>query len=173
MLTSASAPVVVDGKELFQVAEVSAYPARERAKEIAGRIKKLAADMSVDPKSLQEVKEGDITYIKAGKVNILGLVESDAVREGLTLEVLTTVTRERIAIAITEYRDDRAPRTLLINSGYALIATVVTALLLWGILRLFVWLDALLQRRIMARIERLESKTHYIIDAEQVGDLLG
>jgi small-conductance mechanosensitive channel len=173
MLTSASAPVIVDGKELFQVAGVSAYPAKERAKEIAGRIKKLAADMSVDPKSLEVVKEGDITYIKAGKVNILGLVESDAVRTGVTIEVLTTVTRERIAIAITEYRDDRAPRTLLINSGYALAATVVTALLLWGILRLFVWLDALLQRRIMARIERLESKTHYIIDAEQVGDLLG
>ena len=173
ILTSPAAPVIVDGKELFRVGGVSAYPAKERAEVIAGRIKKLAADMSVDPKSLQVVEEGNVTYIRAGKVNVLGLVEKDAVREGITLEVLTTVTRERIAVAVTEYRDDRSPRTLLTNSGYALAATVVTALLLWGILRAFVWLDALIQRRIMARIERLESKSHYIIDAEQIKDVMG
>jgi small-conductance mechanosensitive channel len=172
ILESASAPVIVDGKELFRLGGVSSFPAKERAKVVAGRIKGLAEDTTVDPKSLQVVKEGDITYIKAGKISALGLVASDAVREGIPMDVLTTLTRERIAGAIRNYRNDRAPRTLLINSGYALLATVLAALLLWGILRLFTWLNALAQKRIKARIERLESKSHYIIDADQIWDVM-
>ena len=172
-LESASAPVIVDGKELFRLGGVSSYPAKERAKVVAERIKVMAEDTTVDPKNLQVVKEGDITYIKAGKRIALGLAASDAIREGITMEVLTTLTRERTAQAITNYRNDRAPRTLLINSGYALLVTALTAFMLWGILRLFIWLNALAQKRIMASVERLESKSHFIIDAEQIGDMLG
>lgn len=141
LLESASAPVIVDGKELFRLGGVSSYPAKERARMVSGRIKGMAEDTTVDPKNLQVVKEGDLTYIKAGKLTALGLAASDAIREGITMEVLTTLTRERIAGAITNYRNDRAPRTLLINSGYALLVTALTALLLWGILRLFFWLN--------------------------------
>ena len=172
-LESASAPVIVDGKELFRLGGVSSYPAKERAKVVAERIKVMAEDTTVDPKNLQVVKEGDLTYIKAGKRIALGLAASDAIREGITMEVLTTLTRERTAQAITNYRNDRAPRTLLINSGYALLVTALTAFMLWGILRLFIWLNALAQKRIMASVERLESKSHFIIDAEQIGDMLG
>jgi len=168
-----TAPVIVDGKELFRLGGVTSYPAKERARAVAGRINALAADKSIDPKNLQVVKDGEITYVKAGSNMVLGLVESDATREGIPLELLADLARKQIARSITEYRNDRAPRILLINSGYALLVTVLTALLLWGILRAFVWLDALIQRRIMARIERLESKSHYIIDADQVGDILG
>ncbi|MBW2485576.1 MAG: mechanosensitive ion channel, partial [Deltaproteobacteria bacterium] len=171
-LTSATAPVVVDGKELFRVSGITSYPAKERARDIAKRIKSLADDRTFDPKKLEIIKEGEVTYIKAGSRNALGLVENDAVREGISLELLAKVTQERIILAIMEYRNDRAPRVLLINSGYALIATVLAVLLLWGILRAFAWLDALAQRRIMARVEHLQSKSHYIIDAEQVGDIL-
>jgi len=171
-LTSATAPVVVDGKELFRVSGITSYPAKERARDIAKRIKSLADDRTFDPKKLEIIKEGEVTYIKAGSRNALGLVENDAVREGISLELLAKVTQERIILAIMEYRNDRAPRVLLINSGYALIATVLAVLLLWGILRAFAWLDARAQRRIMARVEHLQSKSHYIIDAEQVGDIL-
>jgi len=171
-LTSATVPVIVDGKELFRVSGVSSYPAKERAREIATRIKNLADDRTFDPNKLQIIKEGEVTYIKAGSRNALGLVENDAVREGITLELLAELIQAKIIYAITEYRNDRAPRVLLINSGYALLATVITALLLWGILRAFVWLNGLAERKIMARVERLQSKSHYIVDADQVGDML-
>ena len=170
---SEAAPVIVDGKELFRVGGISAYPAKVRADVVAGRIKAMAADPSIDPESLRFVKEGDVTYIKAGESLSIGIVEADAIRSGVSLELLAEVTKKKIANAIIEYRNDRAPRTLLINSGYALLVTVLTGLLIWGILRIFVWLDALAQRRIKARIERLESKSHYIIDADQIWEMLG
>ena len=171
-VVSKAAQVIVDGKELFQVGGVSAYPAKVRAETVAGRIKAVAADPSIDPQSLKVVKEGDVTYIKGGEVSIMGIVEADAIRAGISLELLADISKQKIAQSITEYRNDRAPRTLLINSGYALLVTVLAALLLWGILRLFTWLNALAQKRIKARIEGLESKSHYIIDADQIWDIM-
>ena len=170
---AATAPVIIDGRELIRVGGVTSYPAKERAAIIARRIKAIAADTSIGPKDLQVVKEGDIIYIKAGKLTALGLAESDATREGVTLEVLVVVVQGRIAQAITDYRNDRQPRTLLINSGYALVVTILTALLLWAILRIFSWIYSLAQRRIKARIERLETKSHYIFDADQIWDIMG
>jgi len=171
-VVSKAAHVIVDGKELFQVGGVSAYPAKVRAEAVAGRIKAVAADPSIDPQSLKVVKEGDVTYIKGDEVSIMGIVEADAIRAGISLELLADISKQKIAQSIIEYRNDRAPRTLLINSGYALIVTVLAALLLWGILRLFTWLYALAQKRIKARIEGLESKSHYIIDADQIWDVM-
>ena len=170
---AATAPVIIDGRELIRVGGVTSYPAKERAAIIARRIKAIAADTSIGPKDLQVVKEGDIIYIKAGKLTALGLAESDATREGVTLEVLVVVVQGRIAQAIKDYRNDRQPRTLLINSGYALVVTILTALLLWAILRIFSWIYSLAQRRIKARIERLETKSHYIFDADQIWDIMG
>ena len=168
----ATVPVIIDGRELIRIGGVTSYPAKERAAIIARRIKAIAADTSIGPKDLQVVKEGDITYIKAGKLTAMGLAESDATREGVTLEVLVVVVQGRIAQAIIEYRNDRQPRTLLINSGYALVVTVLTALLLWAIVRIFAWIYSLAQRRIKARIERLETKSHYIFDADQIWDMM-
>jgi small-conductance mechanosensitive channel len=171
-INAVTAPVMVDGKELFRVGGTTSYPARERAETIAKRIKALAADPSFDPKNLQIVSEGDITYVKAGSSMVLGLVAMDAEREGVSLEILAELSRGRIARSIKEYRNDRAPRILWTNSGYALAVTVLTALLIWGILRLFAWLNVLAQRRIKARIEQLESKSHNIIDADQIWDMM-
>ena len=48
-----TAPVVVNGKVRFHVIGVSAYPAKRRAHEIAGRIEALAQDPKFDPKTLR------------------------------------------------------------------------------------------------------------------------
>ena len=173
MLVSQSAPVIVDGKELFRVGVVSSFPAKERALFVAGRIKALAANSSLDPKNMQITKEGSVTLIKAGNLEVVALVEADATREGIVLETLVGLIRDKIIIAVNRYRDDRAPRTLLINSGFALAATVITALLIWGFLRLFAWFNVLAQKKIKARIKRLESKSHNIIQADQIWDIMG
>ena len=68
-VVSETAPVIVDGRELFRVGGVSAYPAPERAKTIAERIRALAADKSIDPKNLEVVREGELIYVKSGSRN--------------------------------------------------------------------------------------------------------
>ena len=173
LLVSKSVPVIVDGKELFQIGGITSYPAKERAKDIANQIKDLAAKRSFDPKNLQVIKEGSLTLIKAGKHEVMALVEVDATREGVALDVLVDSAKTKITKAVYRYRNDRAPRTLLINSGFALAATVIAALLIWGLLRLFAWFNTLAQQKIKARIEQLESKSHNIIHADQIWDIMG
>jgi len=164
------APVIVNGKVLFELSGASSYPAKERARAVAGRIRQAAADSSVDAGSLNVVPEGDIFWINAGKKQILGLTATDAAKEGISLDILTTLVLERIKETIIEYRHDRTPRVLLVNSGYAIAATLLVALLIWGIVRLFAWFEGLIQRRTKTHIQRLESKSHYIIRAEMLLD---
>lgn len=168
----AAAPVELDGREIFSVVGISSYPAPQRARNISERIKLIAEDQSIDPEKLEIVREGEIIFIKAGTQNIMGLAPIDAQREGISIDLLATLVKAKIVQAVTNYRNDRAPRTLLINSGYALAAIGLAALLLWGILRFFTWLDGLAQRKIKARVERLESQSHYIIDADQIWAML-
>ena len=40
-------------------------------------------------------------------------------------------------------------------------------------MRLFAWFDTLAQRRIKARIEKLEAQAHYIFNADQIWDMMG
>ncbi|MDC4203218.1 MAG: hypothetical protein MPW17_03090 [Candidatus Manganitrophus sp.] len=44
------APVMLDGEVLFEVRGVTAYPAKERAREIAKRIRAIAADPTISPR---------------------------------------------------------------------------------------------------------------------------
>src|SRR3954452_11084439 len=62
----ATAPVVVDGVELFRVRGVSSYPADTRAASIEDRIAQAAADPGVLPASVRIVDEPGILRIVAG-----------------------------------------------------------------------------------------------------------
>jgi len=162
------APVIVNGKVLFSVLGVSVYPAKERAQTIARRISQAAADESIDPKKMKVVQAGKIVEIYIGKHMLLGLAPSDAASEGISLDILTDLVQEKIRLAIGEYRYERTPRVLLIKTGYALFATLVVALLIWGILRFFSWFRDLAESRITSRIKKLESKSRYLIRAEML-----
>jgi len=173
LLVSNSAPVIVDGKELFRVGGITAYPAAERARNIALNIKELARDRNISPDDIQISREGDITLIKTGQKTVMGLVESDAVREGVTVEVLADLIKIKIVNSIIEYRNDRTTNVLWTKSGYALIVTLFAGLLLWGVIRLFSWGRLLAQKRMKTRIDSLENKSHSIIQADQILDIIG
>lgn len=165
-------PVIVNGKVLFELGGVTSYTAEERARNIAERIRQIADDKTFDIETMKVVQSGDVIELYAGKRLIMGLVNADAVSEGIPIEILAGLVQNRIKSTITEYRRERTPGILLIKTGYALAATLLSSLLMWGFLRLFAWLNALTQRRIKTHIELLESKSHYIIRAEMLLDVL-
>jgi hypothetical protein len=85
------------------------------------------------------------------------------------LELLMAgVVRLKIAEAMTAYRIDRSPRVLLINTGYALGATLILVLLLLALRRLFRWLEIVAERRFESRIEGLEAQSFHLLRARQV-----
>ena len=166
------APVTVDGEVLFQVRGVPAYPAKERARAISERIEAVAADQSVAAESLRAVEMEDRSRIMAGDSLVAGFIDADAAPEGVSRQLLAERALIRIKSAITSYRNDRNPRVLLINTLYAIGATVLFALVLLVMRRIFCKLDALAERRFKSRIEALEAQSHQLVQARQLSKAL-
>jgi len=173
-LASASemAPVVIDGKELFKVRGVSAFPAEERAKLVRSRIIAAADDESIALEDIvvKEEEEGS-SSLYAGSQLLMRLYDKDAELENANRELLAQIFKAKIAQGIAQYRQDRSSTNLLTNTVYALGLTAAVFLLVWGVLRLFRVLDNWAVRHVQKSVEDLASKSHHLIKAGQVWSL--
>ena len=166
------ADVVIDGKALFSVRGVRAYPAERRAEEIENRIKAVAGNSKIGANSLTLEDHPEGTWIVADGQRILAVLNEDASIEGISPRPLAEIYRGRISEAIEAYRRDRRPGFLLWRVLYVLVATLV----LLVALRFGRWIVALLrsgfERRYRARIEGFEHKAHHLIKVKQIWQVL-
>jgi len=163
-----TAPVTLDGKVLFRVRGVTAYPAETRAREISGRIREFARDETVSPQRLRVVESADRSEIYAGERFILAIVDADARIEGVERPLLAEVYRDKVADAVKTYRRDRSPGVLLNNTLYALGATVLFVTVLFVLRWVFRRFDTLIERRIKGKLKGLESVSRSFLQAEQL-----
>ena len=161
-----TAVVTLDGRALFRVRGFSAYPAQERAEAIAKRIVAIANDATVSPGSLRAVEAEHATNILAGDRVIMAVTDADVSLEGVSRPLLAKAFLLRIAEAMTAYRQDRSPRQLLTNTGYALGATVVLGIVLLLLHRLFRWVDAVAEKRLKSRVEGLRIQSFQVVQTE-------
>jgi small-conductance mechanosensitive channel len=167
-----TAQVIVDGKALFPVRGIAAYPARERALEIRRKIIEVAQNEEFDVAGLSILEEADHTAIMAGEVRVLAILDVDAGLEGLERHLLAEVYREIIAQTITAFRAERSADRLLSNSLYAVLATAAVALLLWLTKRSFRWLVDWAERNMRRGVSKLASKSRHLVHAGQIWSLI-
>lgn len=165
------APVIVDGRELFLLRGVSAFPAAERAKLVRNRIIAAAGDPSVSVDDLVVKEEDGYSSVYVGDQLLFRIVDEDAALENIDRKMLAGVITAKIAGAITQYRMDRSSTYLLTNTVYALGLTAAVFLLLWGVIRLFRFLDNWAVRHVQKGVEDLASKSHQLIKAGQAWSL--
>ena len=125
------APVVLDGVTLFQVRGTFAFPAEQRAAEIADRIRAFAADRSVPIESLTVRETPEATFVVAGDYRLFAVLDADGELEGLRRQVLADVSRTRVANAVRAFRHDREPAQIWSDIIRAVIATIIFAAVLW------------------------------------------
>ena len=164
----ARAAVTLDGELLFFVRGIMAYPAEQRARGIAGRIRAVAADRSIPVDGLRIVEAEQGTSILAGDRFLMTVTDADAKRENVTPNFMAQAVRHRIADAITTYRSERTPRAVIITIAYALGATLLAGLLVLAARRVFPWLDAVATRRLKAGVEGLEARSFRLVQAKQL-----
>lgn len=163
-----TAPVVVDGIELFPVRGIPAMPAKERAAAIAGRIRDVARDRSFDPAALAAVQQETAIEIVAEGRTIMVVTSADAAVEGVDASIVARLTTERIRRAVERYREERTPAALATAAGIALAALVVLAAAVFLLRSFFRWLDGALDRRYGTRVRALKLRALPAIDAERV-----
>jgi len=167
-----TAPVVLDGVELFRVRGVSAYPADVRAQAIQGRIADAAGNPAIAPDSLQIVPVGDSLRIVTGGQLVAVVVEADAAVEGLSKAEIAAIHLQRIRQAIVDYRAARsapALRQAALGTGLAtlvLLAIVTALVLFWR------WFDGLVRRRVDARIRTVGIQSFEVVRAEHIRGVL-
>jgi small-conductance mechanosensitive channel len=169
---SPRAPVILDGNTLFMVRGVSAFPAGRRASEIAARIEKVAANPAFDPSMLKITELPDASAIVAGDQRIVVIFDADALIESADRGILAQVYLMRIREAIAKYRQDRTPKALIRDASYIAAASLALAVFIWLVRRAKRRLDALLERRLRARLEGLESQSYQIVRAKHLWSAL-
>ena len=161
------APIVIDGMLLFNVRGFSAFPANERAKAIAARIKRVASDPAVRTDSFVIVESKLSTDIVAGKETILKMYDADAAIEEARRQVLAQLYLTKIRETVDAYRRARTSENMTKNVVYSLLASVIALVLLLILLKLFRKLVVLLEKRYKARIYSLHIKSFEIVQAER------
>ena len=163
-----TAPVELDGVELFRVRGVSSLPAEERARRIRDRLVTVGDNSSITTDSLQVVDGPGVTRIQAGDITVMTIVDADATLEGFGKLALASAHLDRIRGAVTEYRQARSAAAFRRATINALVATVILLLsigaLIWG----WRWLDGFVTRRLRSRIHSVEIQSFEVMRAEQI-----
>jgi small-conductance mechanosensitive channel len=149
------APVILDGRQLFQIRGLSTYPADQRAKKIAKRLAAAAGDYRVSPDSLFAVPNELGLLITAGSHEIMTVLDADARLEKLTVPEFAAGCRLRIKDAIVDYRRDREPGRMLRNGILVVVVSAGLALLLF----VFARVARRAERWLTARYKRTEEAT--------------
>lgn len=170
--TSRSAPVVVDGLELFPVSGVSAYPPEKRAQAIADRIKQVAANRAYSTEALSANETLLGTQILIGNLRIMTLLDDDARLEGVRRPVLVQPYLSRIGEAITDFRRDREPRRLIRNGAYATAVALIVFFSLFLANRMVRKLRLRLEKRYREKIHDVQIQRFHLIHAEQLWRVL-
>jgi small-conductance mechanosensitive channel len=166
----ATTPISIDGRVLFRVRGVTAFPAAERAAGIAARIRAVAADDTIPASDLRLVESDHSTDIVAGNTVIMEVFDADAIAEapGLTRQPLARAYLAKISSAVQQYRAERTPEQL---EHSALLAGVWTVLLVLALLLLAFglrWMVTHIERRYHSAIEQIESGTFRLIHAGSI-----
>jgi small-conductance mechanosensitive channel len=163
-----TAPVEIDGVELFRLRGVSSFPASVRAAAVRDRIVAAAADPGVTTESLRVLENNSSAAIVAGDRPIVTIVDADAGLEQVGRVELANAHLFRVRQAIADYRAARSPGALRRAAGTTLVATVVLAIGVAVLLWLWRRLDALLKRRLERRIQTVGIQSFEVMRADRI-----
>jgi len=165
-----TAVVVLDDRVLFEVRGNRVLPAAARAQRISQRLLAAARDKSIAADSLSIREEDDMSSIMAGETMIMGVVELDS--DGVSRTRVAAVLLEQMREAIVDYRAARDVGVLLRNTGYALLATLLSAVIIYALIRLRRMSYSWLQQRLAQRGAQLKIRSVELVNSQQVWFLL-
>jgi small-conductance mechanosensitive channel len=163
-----SAPVIVDGVQLFRVSGSPSFPSAERARHVSARLIDAARDSGIAASAVvMQPREGRIDIV-AGKQHVVAVVASDAALERLSLSDAALVRTMRVKEALTRYRIDRSAGGLAQAALASAIATAVAVLLLLVAMRGFRYAFDTLERRYRSRLHSLTIQSFEVVRAESI-----
>ncbi|MEJ2371057.1 MAG: branched-chain amino acid ABC transporter permease, partial [Gemmatimonadales bacterium] len=167
-----SASVQFDGNVLFAVRGIPGFPAHERARDIADRLKTIARNRTVDLSSLRTEEAELGTQILAGETPVVLVTDLDAQLVGVPdRSALADLYLTHIREVVDEYRADRETGALLFRALYAIGATLALALALLALRWLF-RKSLAIDRLYGVKVGDLSVKSAQLVRADQIRRLI-
>jgi small-conductance mechanosensitive channel len=160
-----SAPVELDGVELFQVRGGSQRGSRSSRSTYG-----LAANPAVGPNSV--TTSDQIGEIRAGDQRIMVVTDEDARMEGVGRKVVAIAYADRLRNAIETYRVARSSAMLKRSAIYAATATAALALAVALLLWLWRRMHSALEQRYRTRIQSVGIQSFQLVRAERIWKVL-
>ena len=169
---SAQAPVVVDGKTIFQVEGVLSFTAQARAAAISQRIKDLSEQTSFNPGAITVSDAAATSDIVAGNTVLMTVTDRDAQVAGRDRHDLAVEYAQRIRQSLESLKREYSLKSILLGCVYALIATVFLILLFKLLSTLFPKLYRRLYRWRGTYIPSLRIQKFELLPAERIAGFL-
>jgi small-conductance mechanosensitive channel len=163
-----TADVVVDGRVVLKVRGTTSFPAKRRAAEIEQAIIAVAKDANIPAEAVVLRERANRTDLVAGDRVLADVFEADAKLEGLSRKILAESNQGLLQEAIVNYRHDRDPQELLIDSLYALAVTFVAVGLLFGFRKGFRSLNGVIEQRLKAHLKALEAHSARFVKSQEL-----
>lgn len=166
-------PVVFAGQTLFSVyAKLGPFTPQDRARAIVERLAVLSDDPLLRSETITALDGEQATEVLAGETVILTITEADATAAGLSRQALGKAYALKIRQALERERQETNPDALLLDAFYAGLATVLLAVLLWLLHRVFPRLADKLEACRGAQIQSVKIQRVTILSARRITDLL-
>jgi small-conductance mechanosensitive channel len=132
------APVIFAEETLFVLYDkLGPFMPQERAKVIGDRLIQLSQDYTIPIDKIEVNDIEGIMILTAGISIIMSVTDGDAQPLGLTRQEVAKDYANKIQVAVTKYREQVSGRSLLIDSGFALLDTVIFIAFLVAFYKLF------------------------------------
>ncbi len=167
-----SAPVIVDGEELFLVRGSSALPANERAESVSTRIISMAESSESSAVTI-EIRDTDLgkTIFANGKM-ITVTTDADSEMEQMDMDVLSALHGQAIEQAILLYRADRSDDARVGSVLEALVWTALFALVAGLVVKLRNWLPDRVGKLVESRVVGVQEATNDMVRGSAVAGLV-
>jgi small-conductance mechanosensitive channel len=157
-------PVLLDGREIITVRRTTeGISLADRARTISRRLYRLAQNENIPVQTLtiQRTADDNTVFLSVGPEVLLTITEQDAKALRTTPLALAQQLLPTIKNAISQYRQDRQPSSLLRSVLYGLLASATFALIAAAVLvltgRLFPWIFRLITAQVPGlRIKNVE-----------------
>lgn len=158
-----TAPVILDGRILYEVRGASGADAEERAALIRRSIIAAAKDPSFDPARIEVVPVEGGLELREGDRAIRSVFDADARLEGIETPLLATTIRQGTAKAIAQWREDRSAAGVRQALFRVALATLALAATLFGIWLLERFATRLIHRHVEGRVEEWERRARNVV----------
>src|SRR5579871_487114 len=166
-------PVTLGDQTLFTVlAPIGPISAQTRAANASARLKEVMEDETHKPEEIHTVEYPGATQIVSGDIPIATITDADAAAHNTTRFLLSQLALREIREAIPKVRNEYTPRSIALDSLYALLATLGLFLLLFLFRRIFPAIYALIQRSRGTRIHSLKVQSAVILSEDRIVEAL-